>query len=108
MKQRLGSLWDMEGDHNRTIDVSSNQQSEVLRGHRKLVSGYSRTKKTSIGESLAHQVTARTLATPASLREGGGGPGPGSYNYKTAFPNGPKLSIQSKTKFDSLYTTKIN
>ena len=35
-------------------------------------------------------------------------PGPGSYNFKSAFPSGPKFVIQRKTKFDSLFKTKIS
>ena len=35
-------------------------------------------------------------------------PGPGSYNFQSAFPSGPKFVIQRKTKFDSLFKTKIS
>jgi len=35
-------------------------------------------------------------------------PGPGSYNYKPLFPSGPKFVMQTKTKADSYYLTKIS
>jgi hypothetical protein len=35
------------------------------------------------------------------------GPGPGAYEFRSLFPQGPKYPIQGKTKFDSLYGSKI-
>lgn len=84
-------------------------QPKSLLGSKYSLSGANTFEGSNAGSKGPRQTNASTISIKKSL----GGvektnlPGPGSYEYKQAFPKGPKAVIQTKGKWDSLFLTKI-
>lgn len=82
-------------------------QPKSLFGSKASTSGYEPSFVGSRG--LGRNTNTSTVSIKRSLGgvEKTNEPGPGSYEIKRAFPNGPKYVIQNKFKQDSLFLTKI-
>lgn len=84
---------------NKVTIVNETSRTGSNMGRRRVVS---RREKQSTIMSTVTAMSTRKSERKSNL------PGPGQYDFKAQFPNGPKFIIQKKTKFDSLFNTKIS
>jgi hypothetical protein len=99
LKNRVGSL-QIQGAQNYATIQTSNQDSTAAYsssnfGGRKIVSKKGGSKlRSAIAESHQYKSALSTAETPISSKKlSSFGPGPGAYNFKSMFPNGPKYVI---------------
>jgi hypothetical protein len=110
-RNAVNSAWkrDHQTQNYNTIDQSSSnfgmrsiKSGKHLHTQSQLKGGFSSTKLTVDSTvSLKKSTTTRG----EKINEN---PGPGQYEHKTLFPNGPKHVIQTKSKHDCLFLTKIS